>query len=166
MRDPYFERTVVLLCQHTDEGALGLVINKDGPVPVGAVLKSLSLEPGADADAPTWWGGPVGRSTGFVVWRGQVAPDEGWTLAGEIAVSPSVERLGRLVEERARFNLCLGYAGWSPEQLEDEIARGSWLYADPDAAVVFDTPPPLRYDRALGLLGLKPDRVWMQPINE
>lgn len=166
MRDPYFERTVVLLCQHNDDGALGLVINKDGPVPVGAVLRSMELELAEDHDAPTWWGGPVGRSTGFVVWRGQVPSDEGWTLAGEIAVSPSVDRLTRLVEQRTPFHLCLGYAGWSPEQLEDEIARGSWLYADPDAGLIFDTPPPLRYDRALGLLGLRPERVWMQPINE
>ena len=129
MRDPYFERAVVLLCQHNDDGALGLVINKDGPVPIGAVLRSMSMSRGSENDAPTWWGGPVGPSTGFVIWRGQVHSDEGWTLAGEIAVSPSVDRLTRLVDEGTPFHLCLGYSGWSPEQLEDEIAHGSWLYA-------------------------------------
>lgn len=166
MRDPNFERTVVLLCQHNDEGALGLVINRAGVVAIEEVLEGMELGPGGRAGVPTWWGGPVGRETGFVIWRGDVPRDEGWTLAGEIAVSPSVDRLTSLIQSGQPFFLCLGYAGWSPEQLEREIERGSWLYSDPDPSVVFEIPLDARYDTALALLGLKSDTVWMQPVDE
>lgn len=166
MRDPNFERTVVLLCQHTDEGALGLVINREGAVPVADVLEGMKLGNRVSDDELTWWGGPVGRGTGFVIWRGQVPKDEGWTLGGEIAVSPSVDRLTRLLDGGSPFHLCLGYAGWSPEQLDLEIARGAWLYTDPDPALIFEVPQALRYDRALALLGLKAETVWMLPIDE
>lgn len=166
MRDPHFERTVVLLCSYGSEGALGLVINRDGPVPLAEVLRGLEL-PGEDyEETPTWWGGPVGRSTGFVVWRGQADPEEGWTVGREVAVSPSVERLTHLVESKEPFSLCLGYAGWSAAQLDEEIARGSWLVADVDARIVFDAPLEDRYTAALALLGLRPETVWMQPIDE
>lgn len=166
MRDPNFQRAVVLLCQHNEEGALGVVINRAGPVAVEEVLEGMSLARGRFSTTPTWWGGPVGRDTGFVIWRGEVSGEEGWTLGGEIAVSPSVDRLTALVERGEAFHLCLGYAGWSPEQLDQEIARGSWLYSDPDPSVVFDVPLDARYDLALALLGLKADAVWMQPIDE
>lgn len=166
MRDPNFQRTVVLLCQHNEEGALGVVINRAGSVAVEEVLEGMSLARGRFSATPTWWGGPVGRDTGFVIWRGAVSGEEGWTLAGEIAVSPSVDRLTALVEQGEAFHLCLGYAGWSATQLDQEIARGSWLYSDPDPSVVFDVPLDARYDLALALLGLKADAVWMQPIDE
>lgn len=156
----------MLLCQHNEEGALGLVINRAGLVAVEEVLEGLELGRGRHAGTPTWWGGPVGRDTGFVIWRGEVSPEEGWTVAGEIAISPSVDRLSALVRGGERFHLCLGYAGWSPEQLDQEIARGSWLYSDPDPSVVFDVPIDARYDLALALLGLKSDSVWMQPVDE
>lgn len=165
MRDPNFERAVVLLCQYSLEGALGLVINRDGGPSLEVVLEGLSLEAGPDARGQTWWGGPVDRNTGFVIWRGRVSDDEGWSL-GEIAVSPSMERLHQLVASGTPFHLCLGYAGWAPRQLDEEIAQGSWLYADIDPSLVFDTPLPDRYDSALALLGLKADSVWMLPVNE
>lgn len=166
MKDRWFEGTVVLLCQHDDDGALGLVINRDGPVTIGEVLERMDLEGDPTADRTTWWGGPVGSGAGFVLWRGQALEHEGWTLGGEIAVSPSVERLDDLVRTRTRFHLALGYAGWGPGQLEDEIEHGSWLVADALPDLVFDTPLEDRYQVALALLGLTPHTVWMDPISE
>ncbi|MCK6507352.1 YqgE/AlgH family protein [Myxococcota bacterium] len=165
MKDRWFERTVVLLCQHDEDGALGLVINRDGPVTVGDVLERMDLS-GGGPDRPTWWGGPVGKGAGFVLWRGQAEVEEGWTLGREVAVSPSAERLTRLVVEGHRFQLALGYAGWGPGQLDEEIERGSWLLAEVDPAVVFDTPMEQRYDQALATLGLTAHTVVMDPISE
>ncbi len=166
MEDRWFNRTVILLCQHDDDGALGLVINRDGPVTIGDVLERMEIAGDNPLDRPTLWGGPVGTGAGFVVWRGQARGDEGWTLGEEVAVSPSVERLDDLVKNGQRFHLALGYAGWGPGQLDDEIARGSWLVADVSPDLVFDTPLDERYDQALALLGLTPHTVWMNPITE
>lgn len=166
LHDPWFDRTVVLLCQHDEEGALGLVINRDGPVTVGEVLERLEVESGDVADQPTLWGGPVGAGSGFVLWRGQARDDEGWTVPGDVAVSPSAERLASLAREGQRFQLALGYSGWGPGQLDAEIERGSWLVADCDPDLVFDTPLDQRYERALAQLGLTASSVWMDPIRE
>jgi putative transcriptional regulator len=165
MKDRWFERTVVLLCQHDEEGALGVVINRDGPVTVGDVLERMDLS-GGGADRPTWWGGPVGTGAGFVLWRGRAEAEEGWTLGREVAVSPSAERLTRLVVEGHRFQLALGYAGWGPGQLDEELERGAWLLTEVDPAVVFDTPMEQRYDQALASLGLTAHTVVMDPISE
>lgn len=166
MRDPNFERTVVLLCRHDDEGALGLVINREGPVTIGAVAQGMDLPAPVNPRAPTWLGGPVHRSMGFVLWRGQTAPDDGWTLGRDIAISHSVDVLTDLIREGTAFHLVLGYAGWSPRQLEDEIEQGAWLYADADDEIVFDTPIAERYSHALALLGVREETVWMRPVNE
>ena len=166
MHDPNFERAVVLLCQHDDEGAIGLIINRDGPVTIGAVSARMKLSPPPHASAPTWWGGPVGAGTGFVIWEGPGDAAEGWQPADGVWVSLSSERLAALIEGGQRFHLCLGYAGWSPGQLDAEIERGSWIVTDPDPDILFRVPLPERYDRALALLGLRPDSVWMTPIDE
>jgi putative transcriptional regulator len=94
-----------------------------------------------------------------------VSTDEGWNV-GSIAISPSVERLDELIRSKDRFELVLGYAGWGPGQLAEEVEGGSWLFVDVEPEIVFDTPMNQRYERALAQLGLTPDMVWMQPINE
>jgi putative transcriptional regulator len=167
MKDHWFEQAVVLLCQFSSEGALGLVVNKDGPVSIGDVVERLDLQvPTSRGLGQTWWGGPVETGAGFVVWRGRVEGDEGWNVGDDVAVSPSAECLGRLLTGGSAFHLCLGYAGWAPGQLDHEIQTGSWLFADLDSSILFDTPLPQRWDRALGLLGLSRDTVWMKPVDE
>ena len=166
MRDPFFERTVVLLCQHDQDGAIGLVINRSGPITLATVVEQLNENATPVNDQPTWWGGPVGPGTGFVIWRGRIKPDEGWNLGEELAVSPSEEHLNRLIREGSNFNLCLGYAGWGPGQLENEIETGSWIYVDLDEDLLFETPLEERYDKALGFLGAAAGSIWMQPIDE
>jgi putative transcriptional regulator len=171
MRDMWFERTLVLLCQHDEQGALGVVINRIGPVTIEEVFERLqedhedlqAIEHGEDQ---VWWGGPVGDGAGFVVWKGQVHADEGWNIGPSVAVSPSVERLAALAEGKEHFHLCLGYAGWGPGQLEEEIEAGSWIPVDVDPEIVFQTPLSVRYERALACLGLAPETVWMQAIDE
>ncbi len=164
-QDPNFLRTVVLMCQHDEKGALGLVINRIGPVPIGEVLEKLELAASADYPQPTWWGGPVGMGTGFVVWRGEVDDDEGWNLGSGVAVSPSAERLAALARDGDDFELCLGYAGWSPGQLDREIDDGGWLFTAVDPTIVFEVAQADRYRAALATLGLSPDSLWQGPAD-
>lgn len=164
MRDPNFERAVVLLVQHTAQGALGLVINRAARVRVGEVVQHLDMPGTAEPlQRPALWGGPVERGAGFVLYKG-LAP-EGWK-AGGVAVSPSRERLAALVGAGAEFHLCLGYAGWGPGQLDRELTEGSWVFVDGASELVFDTPLAERYDRALALLGVPAELLWMTPISE
>jgi putative transcriptional regulator len=165
MQDPNFSRSVVLICQHDEEGAIGLIINRKGPVSMEDVIERLELEGPSAARGHTWWGGPVGQETGFVIWRGSASPEEGWNLGDEVAVSPSAEQLGALVANGQLFHLCLGYAGWGPGQLDLEITGGSWVYADIEPSIIFETPLEDRYSASLALLGLTAATLSMQPID-
>lgn len=164
MKDPNFQRTVILLVQHNAEGALGLVVNRESPVRLGDVVDlRMSISP-ARAKRPVLWGGPVERAVGFVVFKGK-AP-EGWQVRGDLSVSASRERLAALVAANADFHLCLGYAGWGAGQLDHEFAEGSWIHIDATSDLLFDCPLSDRYDRALARLGVHPDQLWMNPVDE
>ena len=164
MRDPNFQRTVVLLVQHNREGALGLVINRESPVRLGNVIDRLMALSPARANRPVLWGGPVERGAGFVLFRGK-AP-EGWQIRSDLSVSASKERLSALVASGADFHLALGYASWTTGQLDKEFAEGSWLHVDASSDLIFECPISDRYDRALARLGVSADNLWMTPINE
>lgn len=164
MHDPNFERTVVLLVQHSSQGALGLVINRESPVRLGTVAGQLEIESPERSNRMVLWGGPVEKGAGFVIFRG--AAPEGWTCSGGLSVSPSKERLASLLAGRGDFCLCLGYSGWGPGQLDQEVEVGSWVHVDADPDVLFACDVSDRYDRALALLGVSAETLWMNPINE
>jgi putative transcriptional regulator len=164
MRDDNFKRTVVLLVQHTPEGALGLVVNRETQVPLRDVVSTVASGAVVTSNKPVLWGGPVERGHGFVLFRGR-AP-EGWQVRPDVAVSASRERLAALVAANAEFLLCLGYAGWGPGQLDREFEEGSWLHVDASLDLLFECSAADRYDRALARLGLTADALWMNPINE
>lgn len=170
MRDPWFERSLILLCKHNEEGALGIIINREGDVDLNEVIERLTEDHGAfgelaNGEKMTWWGGPVGDGAGFVLFTGELDDGEGWNV-GTIAVSPSLERLDELIRNQTNFELVLGYAGWGPGQLAEEVETGSWLFVDAEPTIVFDTPIEERYEKALAQIGLTPEMVWMQPVNE
>jgi putative transcriptional regulator len=166
MRDPYFERTVVLVWHHDANGAIGVVVNRVLDHTLAEVLDH--VEEGLDgrSDVPVVWGGPVESGTGTVVTSGVIRPDEGWVVGRGLSVTRSQDALLRLLREKTPLMLCLGYAGWGPGQLDREIERGGWLWTDCDQSVVFDTPADQRYDRALETLGLTAGMVWMNPVDE
>lgn len=166
MRDPNFHRTVVLLVQHSGEGALGLVVNRETPVRLGDVVEHLEVGtgPATRSNRAVLWGGPVERGAGFVLFKGR-AP-EGWQVRGDLSVSASKERLSALVAAGADFHLCLGYAGWGPGQLDREFTEGSWIHVDASSELLFECPVSDRYDRALALLGVTAESLWMNPIDE
>ena len=168
MADPTFTGSVVYLCEHTEKGALGLVINK----PIDIKLKNLfekvelSLTREDLAERPVYFGGPVQTERGFVLHeRMAVEGGEGnrynSTLAipgGALDMTTSKDVLEALADGSGptRLLVTLGYSGWGAGQLEDELSRNGWLNVDADPSIIFDTPVDERYDRALSLLGFDP----------
>jgi putative transcriptional regulator len=167
MRDPFFERTVVLIWHHDAQGAIGVVVNRVLEHTLAEVLDAVD-EAGVEnrSDVPVVWGGPVESGTGTVVTAGKIERDEGWILERGLSVTRSQDALLRLLRDGSPLLLCLGYAGWGPGQLDREIELGGWLWTDCDESVVFDTPADQRYDKALATLGLTAEMVWMNPVNE
>jgi len=158
LRDPNFEKTVILLGRHGPEGALGWVLNGRELMSVRELFSAselvpsgIAVPPGAAFDQPACMGGPVAQAAGWLVYtRGAAA------LAGEITVGPDLGVSGELAafhgllrgEGPSRFRLLLGCAGWGPGQLEAEIGGGAWLPAPVDAPLVFETPPDGLWDAA------------------
>jgi putative transcriptional regulator len=163
MKDPYFERTVVLVWHHDADGAIGVVVNKPLPHRFADLIE---IPTAADhADAQVAWGGPVEAGSGTVIAIGAVEEDEGWSLDGDLVVTRAQQALMRLTRQRAPLILCLGYAGWGAGQLDAEIASGSWILADISEEILFRVAPEARYDHALASLGLTAQSVWMTPAD-
>jgi putative transcriptional regulator len=166
MADDTFAGTVVYLCEHNERGALGLVINK----PIDIKLKNLfekvelSLDRIELAEQPVYFGGPVQTERGFVLHdkpgEGDDTPAYNSTMSvpGGLAMTTSKDVLEALSGGAGppRVLVTLGYSGWQPGQLEDELGRNGWLSVEADPAVIFDTPIEQRYERALSLLGFDP----------
>lgn len=172
MADDNFAGSVVYLCEHTEKGALGLVINKPSDIKLGKLFEKveLALDRAELAEQPVFIGGPVQTERGFVLHEPQHAAAGEGGAAAESAYNSSLRVPGGLemttskdvLEALAsgagpkRVLVTLGYAGWSAGQLEDEIARNGWITVDARPEVIFDTPVEQRYDRALALLGIDP----------
>ena len=164
MADETFAGTVVYLCEHTEKGALGLVINK----PIDITLKNLfekvdlSLDRPELAEAPVYFGGPVQTERGFVLHEkqgdGRGHYNSTLSIPGGLEMTTSKDVLEAMAEGGGptRVLVTLGYSGWQAGQLEDELGRNGWLSVDADPKVIFDTPIEKRYDMALSLLGIDP----------
>ena len=141
MRDP-FDHAVILMAQHSRDGALGIVINHPlATRPIAALLQAL----GADADGVTgnvqiFLGGPVGPTTAFVIHDAGYRRDGTLDIDGRVALSDAADVLGDigLGKGPSKSLVALGYAGWAPAQLDDEISRGAWVTMPEDPKLVFD----------------------------
>ena len=162
MADDTFAGAVVYLCEHTEKGALGLVINK----PIDIKLKKLfekvelSLDREELAEAPVYFGGPVQTERGFVLHE-RLGDEDGHyssTLAipGGLEMTTSKDVLEALSNGTGpkKILVTLGYSGWSAGQLEAEMSRNGWINVGAAPEVIFDTPVEKRYERALSLLGI------------
>ena len=165
MGDESFAGAVVYLCEHTDKGALGLVINK----PIDIKLKNLfekvelTLDREDIAEEPVYYGGPVQTERGFVLHERLDADGDYYssTLAipgGALEMTTSKDVLEALSNGNGprKLLVTLGYSGWGAGQLEDEIKRNGWITVEAEPGVIFDTPVEQRYHRALSLLGIDP----------
>ena len=174
MEDGAFSRSVVYLCEHSERGALGLIINKPTDINLKNLLEKvdLSLRRTDLADAPVFLGGPVQTERGFVLHDPMRSPDAvsednasayASTMhipGGLLDMTTSRDVLEALSTGAGprRVLVTLGYASWGEGQLESELAENTWLTVGADPSVIFDTPIGQRWDRALGLLGLQ---AWM-----
>jgi putative transcriptional regulator len=157
MQDPNFSRTLTFVCEHNERGALGIVVNR----PIDATLDALfrqvdiALEAGELSRQPVFYGGPVQFDHGFVLHR----PVGAWksTLAvGDLGLTTSRDILEAMARGEGPHEhlVALGYAGWAPGQLEDEIASNGWLTVQAGAELLFSVPPGARYDAAMHALGV------------
>ncbi len=166
MRDPFFERTVVLVWHHDGDGAIGVVVNRPLAHKLGDVLDLDTEDLSYYRDNRVAWGGPVENSSGTVITASALADEDGWNLPDGLAVTRSQEVLVKLIRRQGALLLCLGYAGWGAGQLDKEIQEGGWLFTEPSRAILFDAAAEDRYDRALATLGLTTATAWMPAVDE
>ena len=169
MADETFSGAVVYLCEHTEKGALGLVINKPIDIKLRNLFEKVELDLGADdlADQPVYFGGPVQTERGFVLHEklgGEALPyNSTLSVPGGLDMTTSKDVLEAMAVGGGprKVLVTLGYSGWQAGQLEDEIGRNGWLTVSADPKVIFDTPIEQRYERAVGLLGIDPRMLSM-----
>lgn len=160
MVDPNFARSLTYICEHTDQGALGVVVNRPTEMTLASLFEQidLALDSPAVARQPVYYGGPVQVDRGFVLHR----PLGGWqsTLAvrEDVGLTTSRDILQAVSEGTGpeRMLVSLGYAGWSAGQLEDEILRNAWLTVAAAPEVIFELPASERLGAAMRLLGVDP----------
>jgi putative transcriptional regulator len=163
MTDPNFARSVVLLCRHESEGAMGLVVNRRTTTKVSSVVE---LDPPLRTESPLeiWVGGPVEPERGWLLLGYDPGAGETITVGRELHLSASAHVLRQLMEaanpsEESRF--LLGYAGWSGGQLESELTASAWLTAPVSKAIIFGTPPERMWETAIRSLGVDPYALQM-----
>ena len=161
MGDPRFEQSVVFLCAHSPEGAIGLIINKPADkLKMSELLEQLGIEKGTGQDICVHFGGPVEHGRGFVLHSLDYKSDAASTLDvdshfGLTATLDILSAMSRGTGPRQAL-LALGYAGWGPGQLESEIADNGWLTSDTGPGLVFDTEDTGKWGKALRDMGIDP----------
>lgn len=158
LADPNFSRTVALVCQHDDDGAMGVVVNRTSEYTLGEVFRQMGIESGDDALCArrVLAGGPVHPERGFVLHDGAGDWDSSLAIGGGLHVTTSRDVLEAMARGEGPGNalVALGCAGWGAGQLEHELAENSWLTVPADAALLFDTPLDARWQAAAGRLGV------------
>ena len=158
MADPYFAKSLTYVCEHNEQGALGVVVNRPIDMTLQALFERLSLKLAHRdlSDAPIYFGGPVQTDRGFVLheptgnWQStlKVRDAIGLTTSKDI-----LEAVGR-GEGPQKLLVTLGYAGWSAGQLEHELTQNAWLTVEARDAIIFDLPAEERLPAAMELLGV------------
>jgi putative transcriptional regulator len=158
MVDPHFAKSLTFICEHNDQGALGLVVNRPLDMTLGTLLAQVSIPVSADVHSalPVMFGGPVQTDRGFVLhqplgqWQSTLA------VGADIGLTTSRDILQAVArgEGPHRMLITLGYAGWAPGQLEHEIAQNAWLTVGAQTNVIFELPAEQRLAAAMRLLGI------------
>ena len=171
MTDPYFAKSVTFICDHNQEGTMGIVINRPIDITLDALFEQVDLRLDATplAAKPVYFGGPVQLDRGFVLHQ----PAGNWQstipVNGNTALTASRDILEALANGQGpeKILISLGYAGWSAGQLEEEIAQNAWLTVRAPSAqvqdsVIFDMPSTERFDAAMHLLGIDPMQLYKE----
>jgi putative transcriptional regulator len=161
LKDPNFERTVVLICDHTKEGAFGLVVNR-------ILLNSfVPLHSGLDirdyvVDLPVFYGGPVKPEQGYILYSSSDIHYPSLKVGDNLSLTTARETLVDITAGKGpeKFLFTLGFSGWAPGQLEQELMTDSWLIAPGHNSIIFDVPVNDRWKAAAKLIGVDMTRVF------
>jgi putative transcriptional regulator len=158
MVDPHFAKSLTFVCEHNDQGALGVVVNRPIEMNLHALLEQVSIAPEKEdfRSVPVHFGGPVQVDRGFVLhspigeWQSTLA------VSSDIGLTTSKDILQAVArgEGPRQMLVTLGYAGWAPGQLEHELAQNAWLTVEASDGIIFETPAEERLPAAMELLGL------------
>ncbi len=158
MGDPHFHRSVTYICEHNEQGALGITINRPMNLNLGDIFDQLNLDRGPDVSetAPILLGGPVQPERGFVLHNPKGQWDSSIETGDKIQVTTSQDVLQAMArgEGPAQAIVALGYAGWTAGQLEREVVENAWLTAPSSPEILFETPFEKRWESAAALLGV------------
>ncbi|MEE2761396.1 MAG: YqgE/AlgH family protein [Pseudomonadota bacterium] len=160
MRDERFSHTGIYMCAHSEEGAMGLVLNQVlDALSFSELLSQLGIEgENPEVEIPVHFGGPVEAGRGFVLHTTDFKQDATLEVDGEIALTATIDILKAMSRGRGprRHLLALGYAGWGPGQLDQEIRQNGWLQAPADSEIIFDSDLESKWDRSIGVIGVDP----------
>jgi len=163
LHDPNFHHSVTYICEHNEQGAMGIVVNRPMEIHLEEVLEHMGMA----ADSPgvgeqqVYFGGPVQHERGFVLHRPLGAWDSMMPITGDIALTASRDVLEAIAHGKGPMDavIALGYAGWAAGQLEHEIADNAWLSGPASEAILFDVPSEQRWKAAAALLGVDLDSL-------
>ena len=158
LKDTNFFHTVTYICEHNDDGAMGIVLNRPTDLQLGDLLNQLDIEmtdPAAGAKT-IYLGGPVQTDRGFVLHTPEGRWDSTLNVTDRISITTSRDILQSIAKGEGpdKSLVALGYAGWAGGQLEDELSANAWLSGPAEISVIFDLPPDQRWETAANLLGV------------
>lgn len=158
MDDPNFSHTVTYICEHNEDGAMGIVINRRMEISLADVLEQMAIEPSRklDTSLAIHEGGPVQPEHGFVIHSPVGAWESSLDISEEVALTTSRDVLTAIAhgEGPAHYLIALGYAGWGPGQLEQEMGQNAWLSGPASLEILFELPLEKRWAAAAELLGI------------
>jgi putative transcriptional regulator len=158
MADPYFARTLTFICEHNEQGALGVVVNRPIEMTLGALFERLNLPLSSEilVGEPVYFGGPVQTDRGFVLHQPPGKWQSTLSVRDKVGLTTSkdiLEAVGQGSGPR-KMMVTLGYSGWAAGQLENEIKQNAWLTVEATDGIIFDTPVEKRLPEAMKLLGI------------
>ncbi len=167
MQDPFFHRAVIYICEHNEDGAMGLVVNAPIDLTIATMLDRVDVEPlyprihQESLEAAVLSGGPIAEDRGFILHEPRDNYHSSLQMTQQLSMTTSKDILAVLGTEAEPKNyiVVLGYSGWTPGQLEKELAENSWLTVEADPKVIFETPVQERWHKAVKMLGIEPAQL-------
>jgi putative transcriptional regulator len=155
--DPNFTRGVVLVLEHGDEGSMGLILNRPTDLNITSFCQSQNMRWAGDGKGSIFQGGPVQTERAFILHASEHKGPETEEVLGDLRLSYSLESLKLLADKPpSRVRIYLGYAGWGPGQLAEEMSAGAWLLGSPSDKLIFEADPERVWEMALHEMGIDP----------
>ena len=156
--DPFFARTVAYLCQHSEEGALGIIVNRPSELTLADIMEQMEIKIDTPAigQIPVYFGGPVQPERGFILHEPAGTWNSTLQVSDSISLTTSRDILEAVGHGQGPRNIlvALGYAGWGKGQLERELGENSWLNVPADQSIIFKQPAANRWKAAAELVGV------------